>query len=199
VTGWILIYQRGGGDWLLFAGVFATAAWGICYRIQVHTAPRYFLLTAPFLLFLIAIVLDRFLDSKPMRIPVFVLLIAMGIYGVTADAIKFWPGREEYPDAVRYMAQNSASLDKSVSCGIDYRPNFFLLQFYCQRIDRPFVPANNDPGGAIPQWWVIPKAPDHPKEITRKNREYVLDRIYPGQGQGWSWDLYRISPSNDGT
>jgi hypothetical protein len=199
VTGWISVYRSGGGEWLLFAGVFAAAIAGLCDRFQVHTAPRYFLLTGPFLLVLVAVALDRLLDRGGLRIILFVLLIAMGAYGVTADAIKFWPGRAEYPEAVGYMAVNSEYADKTVSCGIDYRPDFFLLQFYCRRIDRTFVAANKDPGGTIPQWWVIPKSPDHVRDITRKDRQYFLNQIYPAQGQGWSWDVYRISPANSGT
>jgi uncharacterized membrane protein len=165
-----------------------------------YLAPRYFAVTAPFLLLLLARFLGRTFRRGRGGAAIATALLALFLAGgATYLSRLFTDGRGHYRDAVRLIVRGTAGSLATVGSDHDFR-NGMVLGYHSAR-EAPgrlaYVPQDRW-GPDVPQWVLVHRfagdpAPD-PIAEGPTGRQYRLVASFPYAGlSGWAWYVYRVS------
>ncbi len=186
-------------EWAFFATLFLAPPLVVAWVRPLFIAPRYFIVTVPFLLLLVAISLARLARRGTWGRATAAAAIAVVVAGSAVhDARLLRYGRGSYRDAIEYIVRNSPPGGATVASDNDFR-NTEVLGFYAPTVPGAdllaYVPRSA--WGLYAPLWLLqhdfsedPRPP--PDLLGPQGRPYRLVREFPCAGlSGWNWELYR--------
>jgi hypothetical protein len=189
--------RRDRGRAAFFAvALLAEPAWILVTRPGL-VYPRYFVVSIPFLLVLLAGALRRAAAWRPVgaaAVAAFLLAFAAG--SAARLHLLLRDGRGRYREALAWVLDHSGS--DVVSIGSDHEiPTFEVIRYYARESGtrRPIalVPdrAWSDAG---PEWVVVEGAGGEPEFLARTGARYVLSAVFRScPNAGLDWSLYRMT------
>jgi hypothetical protein len=195
---WFLWKER--SDWWVFYVCVGCVAPLLLILAVNRTAvyPRYFLISAAFLLLLLSHALAGLARIERFGKPLYALLVAAFLAGNAIHTIRLIEfGRGAYRDAVVMMEQQTLGPTITIGSDHDYR-NGLVLDFYRLQLplrkDMVYFPLGGWPKKG-PEWVVR-----HSKEVDyrapdtaadHQGNTYRLVRQFPYAGlSGWHWAVY---------
>jgi len=201
---WLLRKER--SDWWVFYVSVGCVA-PLLLILAVNRAavyPRYFLISAAFLLLLLSHALAGLTRIKRFGRPLYALLVVAFLAGNTIKTIRLIKlGRGAYSDAVVMMEQQTVGPHITVGSDHDYR-NGIVLDFYRLQLplrkDIVYFPLESWPKKG-PEWVLrhsmkaYYRAPD--TTADHHGNTYRLVRQFPFAGlSGWNWAVYHNENSD---
>jgi len=201
---WFLWKER--SDWWVFYVCVGCVAPLLLILAVNRTAvyPRYFLISAAFLLLLLSHALAGLARIERFGKPLYALLVAAFLAGNAIHTIRLIEfGRGAYRDAVVMMEQQTLGPTITIGSDHDYR-NGLVLDFYRLQLplrkDMVYFPLGGWPKKG-PEWVVR-----HSKEVDyrapdtaadHQGNTYRLVRQFPYAGlSGWHWAVYHNNNSD---
>jgi hypothetical protein len=200
---WLLRKER--SDWWVFYVSVGCVA-PLLFILAVNRAavyPRYFLISAAFLLLLLSHALAGLLRIERIGRPLYALIVVAFLAGNTIHTIRLIAvGRGAYREAVVMMEQQTIGPQITVGSDHDYR-NGSVLDFYRLQLplskDMIYFQTDGWPENG-PEWVVLHskeagyRAPD---AAVRHGNTYRLVRQFPYAGlSGWHWAVYQNQNSD---
>jgi hypothetical protein len=194
----IALARAGDRRWAFFAVTVAAApALLLAARRPPILAPRYFLVTVPFLLVLLASALARLARLGAAGRVFHAAALALFCVGNAVPiAALLRHGRGHYGDAVAYLVEHTPGDAMTIGSDHDFR-NGMVLGYYAERLRSKKEILYVEPGGGVPppEWYLHHDFADPPRSdpsIEVFGRRYVLAASFPYAGlSGWRWLLYR--------
>jgi hypothetical protein len=200
---WLLRKERSDW-WLLYVSVGCVAPLLLLLAVNREAVyPRYFLISAAFLLLLLSHVLVGLSRIERFGKPLYALIVVAFLVGNTIHTVRLITvGRGAYRDAVLMMEQQTLGPQITVGSDHDYR-NGSVLDFYRLQLslskNMVYFPMEDWPKSG-PEWVVL-----HSKEAgyrapaaaVRHGNTYRLVRQFPYAGlSGWHWAVYHNKNSD---
>lgn len=188
-------WRDGDADWVFFLGILALPPLSVVVLRPPFLLVRYFVLTIPFLLLLLA----RAVGAGPRGRWVAAALLIVALAGNVAHIAAFLRiGRGHYLEAVDYMLTHTQGPDVSVTSDHDFR-NRMMLGFYVPRGGLPKKVIYTSLSALPPEGteWLIrhslERDPRLPAETQVGSLTYRLEYRAPffGELSGFHWFLYR--------
>jgi hypothetical protein len=167
-----------------------------------YLAPRYFLVTVPFLLWLTAESVARLARSGRIGVAAAVALLAAFLVGNGLHIARLLrEGRGHYGEALEFIARSEPGKVVTLGSDNDFRNGVVVGHFY-----PPFAGAPRlryvrigDWTDSAPSWVLVHHFDENPPPdaavMGPTGRFYDLVRIFPYAGlSGWDWYLYRVRP-----
>jgi len=200
---WLLRKERSDW-WLLYVSVGCVAPLLLVLAVNREAVyPRYFLISAAFLLLLFSHVLVGLSRIERFGRPLYALIVVAFLVGNTIHTVRLITvGRGAYRDAVVMMEQQTLGPQITIGSDHDYR-NGSVLDFYRLQLslskNMVYFPLKDWPKSG-PEWVVLHSLEaDYraPAAAGRHGNTYRLVRQFTYAGlSGWHWAVYHNKNSD---
>lgn len=198
IAGLFVLRRDPDREWLWYALVVVLAPGLVLWVTEPRALyVRFFVASTTFLLLLVAILAGRLWRAGSLGRLAATAGVAAIVWGNSGHIDHLiGAGRGQYLAAARYMAQESVGSDVVVGSDHVFGTDL-VLRFYDPLVpDARFLFVPREDSARSPEWLVRVGHP-RPAEVHYAGQLYDRDRVFPGGGFGFDWQLYRRVPMVD--
>jgi len=204
VAGIVTMARQGDNRWVFFAVMIFVAPMCILVPPPRVLFPRFFYVSTVFYLVLLAYLIGRVWQRRPVVAAGALLAITAANCWQLAPFLR--DGRGQYQEAIAYMVDHTEANTIEIGSDHDFR-NLLILRFYSQYLPagRAFdYHGEKEPTPPAPEWYIVHESAHDfapASEFLYDERyRYRLAAVFPYAGlSGFNWAVYHLQREPEST